>query len=83
MKHFRAALAIGLAFTAGAALSAQVHDWRDLENVHDNIIHAIHNMEDARRANHYDMDGHGAKAEAKLREAEHELSLAIESAHRH
>ena len=83
MKHLRAALAIGLAFTAGAALSAEVRDWRDLENVHRNIVDAIHTMEQARAANHYDMDGHGAKAEAKLREAEHELSLAIESAHRH
>ena len=39
-------------------------------------------MERARAVNHYDMDGHGIKAEDHLRAAERELSLAIESAHR-
>jgi hypothetical protein len=37
-------------------------------------------METARAANHYDMAGHGAKAEEDLRRAEHELRDAIESA---
>jgi hypothetical protein len=39
-------------------------------------------MDRARAANHYDMDGHGVKAERLLHEAEHELDLAVESARR-
>ena len=37
-------------------------------------------MNDARAANHYDMGGHGAKAEEHLRAAERELGMAIEDA---
>jgi hypothetical protein len=37
-------------------------------------------MDHARSANHYDMDGHGAKAERALHDAEHELDLAVQSA---
>ena len=39
-------------------------------------------MEHARAANHYDMDGHGAKAEDALRHAEHELDLAVQASRR-
>ena len=39
-------------------------------------------MERARGANHYDMEGHGAKAEERLRAAERELDLAVQSARR-
>ena len=37
-------------------------------------------MEHARSANHYDMEGHGARAEEHLRAAERELGLAIDAA---
>jgi hypothetical protein len=37
-------------------------------------------MERARAANHYDMLGHGAKAEQLLRDTEKELGLAIDAA---
>jgi hypothetical protein len=37
-------------------------------------------MEHARAANHYDMQGHGAKAEDHLRAAERELGLAVDAA---
>jgi hypothetical protein len=37
-------------------------------------------MERARAANHYDMAGHGAKAEELLHQAERELHEAIEAA---
>ena len=37
-------------------------------------------MDHARAANHYDMDGHGARAEEHLRAAERELGLAIDAA---
>lgn len=64
----------------GAANAAPVHDWKDLEKVHNHIQEAMKEMDRARAANHYDMDGHGAKAEQLLRDAEHELHEAIESA---
>jgi hypothetical protein len=61
-------------------LADKVHDWHDLDAVHKHVIEAIHEMERARAANHYDMAGHGAKAEELLHGAEHELNEAVESA---
>jgi hypothetical protein len=71
--------ALALSFVAGAALSAQVRDWHDLDAVHKHVTEAIHEMEHARAANHYDMEGHGARAEEHLRAAERELGLAIDA----
>jgi len=71
----------GLSIAAGAvALADPVHDWHDLDKVHNHVVEAIHEMERARAANHYDMAGHGAKAEDLLRQAEHELHEAVEAA---
>ena len=67
-------------FLAGIALAAPVRDWRDLHAVHAKVQQAIKDMERARAANHYDMAGHGAKAEELLRQAEHELHEAVEAA---
>jgi biopolymer transport protein ExbB/TolQ len=58
----------------------EVRDVRDLEAAHNHIVDTIQELERARKANHYDMKGHGEKAERALREAEHELHDAIESA---
>ncbi len=69
-----------LAFAAGMAVAEKVRDWHDLEAVHDHVKEAIHELEVARAANHYDMKGHGAKAEEHLKAAEHELSEAVEAA---
>jgi hypothetical protein len=80
MKRVLTVSALALSFVAVAALSAQVRDWRDLDGIHKHVIEAIHEMEHARAANHYDMEGHGAKAEEHLRAAEHELNLAIDAA---
>jgi hypothetical protein len=80
MKNILAVLALALSFVAGAALSAQVRDWRDLDKCHQHVIEAIHEMERARAANHYDLQGHGVKAEEHLRAAERELGLAIDAA---
>jgi hypothetical protein len=80
MKKVLTVSAIALSFVAGAALSGQVRDWHDLDGVHKHVIEAIHEMEHARAANHYDMEGHGAKAEDHLRAAERELGLAIDAA---
>jgi hypothetical protein len=61
-------------------VTVKVHDWHDLEEVHNHVQESIHEMETARAANHYDMAGHGAKAEEDLRKAERELHEAIEAA---
>jgi len=82
MKQMKMALGLALAFGAGAMLSAQMRDWHDLDAVHSHVIQAIHEMEQARQANHYDMEGHGAKAEEALHTAEHELDMAVRSARR-
>jgi len=83
MKKVFSISALALSFVAGAALSAQVRDWHDLDEVHKHVIEAIHEMDRARAANHYDMEGHGAKAEHHLHEAEHELDLAVQAARGH
>jgi hypothetical protein len=64
---------------AGYAV-AQVRDWHDLERVHKHIVEAIHELERARAANHYDLQGHGARAEQLLHDAEKELHEAVEAA---
>ena len=79
MKKLASGFSLILAFAAGAVLSAQVHDWHDLDDVHKHVIESINEMERARAANHYDMQGHGAKAEDHLHAAERELGLAIDA----
>ena len=80
MKKAYLILALAAAFVAGMTLSAQVRDWHDLDAVHKHVIESIHELEHARAANHYDMMGHGAKAEEHLRAAERELGLAVDAA---
>ena len=80
MKKALAIAALCLSFVAGAARGEKVRDWHDLAGVHTHVQEAIHEMERARAANHYDMAGHGVKAEEYLRAAERELHEAIESA---
>jgi len=75
-----AILSVCLSFAAGIALAEKVHDWADLESAHHHVQEAMQEMNRARAANHYDMAGHGAKAEEHLRAAEHELHEAIEAA---
>ncbi|MFZ3264428.1 MAG: hypothetical protein WA172_10545 [Terriglobales bacterium] len=69
-----------MSFAAGAALAERVHDWADLERAHGHVQEAIKELDHARAANHYDMAGHGAKAEEHLRAAERELHESIEAA---
>jgi hypothetical protein len=80
MKIVLAAAALTL--VTGIANAADLKDWRDLEKVHNQILSSIREMERARAANHYDMAGHGAKAEQLLRDAEKELHQAIDAAKR-
>jgi hypothetical protein len=79
MNKILSALALTSAFATGAMLSAQVRDWHDLDEVHKHVIESIHEMDRARAANHYDMMGHGAKAEEHLHAAERELGLAVDA----
>jgi hypothetical protein len=80
MKKALVAVAVAVAFIAGVEVSAQVRDWHDLDRIHAHVIDSIHELERARAANHYDMMGHGAKAEQLLRDAERELNLAVDAA---
>jgi len=82
MKKLYMVFALVLAFAAGAFSTAQMRDWHDLDAVHDHVNEAIHEMERARAANHYDMEGHGAKAEEALHTAEHQLDLAVRTMRR-
>ena len=80
MKKVTLTAAAALTFIAGIAFADAVRDWHDLDKVHDHVVEAIHELDRARAANHYDMAGHGAKAEQLLHQAEHELHEAVESA---
>jgi hypothetical protein len=78
-----ALIATAFSFVTGIGYAAEVKDWKDLQLVHKHIQESIREMERARAANHYDMQGHGAKAEQLLREAEKELHEAVEAAKKH
>jgi NAD-dependent DNA ligase len=80
MKKALLVLTVGATLLGGSVHADPVHDWHDLDAVHKQVVESIHEMERARRANHYDMDGHGIKAEDLLRKAERELHAAVESA---
>ena len=80
MKKILLALAVSAPLVGGSVHADSVRDWHDLDAVHLQVVESIHEMERARRANHYDMDGHGIKAEDLLRQAERELHAAVESA---
>jgi hypothetical protein len=82
MKKALLVTAVGGMFLGGTAvvLADRVHDWHDLDAVHRHVVEAIHEMERARASNHYDMNGHGVKAEELLHQAEHELNEAVEAA---
>ena len=81
MKKLLLVAVSGLSLAAGViALADPVRDWHDLDKVHNHVVEAIHEMERARAANHYDMAGHGAKSEELLHQAEHELHEAVEAA---
>ena len=71
---------VALGFAAGGyALADAVRDWKDFDRVHKHIVESINEMERARAANHYDLAGHGVKAEQLLRDAEKEVALGIEA----
>jgi hypothetical protein len=72
-------LSICLSFAAGIAVAEKVQDWEDIQAAHHHVEEAIKVLDRARAANHYDMAGHGAKAEEHLRAAEHELHEAVEA----
>jgi len=77
------ALALFVSLLAGSAHAQparDVCDWRDLDKVHKHVAEAVNEMARARAANHYDMDGHGLKAEDLLKQAQDQLARAVEAA---
>jgi hypothetical protein len=80
MKKLLLACVLGLSLAVGVAYAEPVRDWHDLDAVHKHVVSSINEMARARARNDYDMDGHGAKAEELLKQAEQELKLAVESA---
>jgi len=82
MKKILLVVASASLFAFGSAYAKDVRDWKDLEQVHKHVNEALHEMERAQKANHYDMGGHATKAEEALRQAERELHEAVESAKR-
>lgn len=80
MKKLALASALIVSFIAGTAMAEKMKDWHDLDAVHNKIVGALSDMNRARQANHYDMSGHGAKAEQFLHQAEGELKAAVDAA---
>jgi hypothetical protein len=80
MKRAAFIIVAAASLAAGLVIAEPVRDWHDLDKVHNHVEESIHEMERARAANHYDMAGHGAKAEELLRQAEHELHQAVDAA---
>ena len=60
--------------------TAPILDSTDLDKVHVHVAEAVNEMARARAANHYDMSGHGLKAEDLLKQAQDQLSRAVEAA---
>jgi hypothetical protein len=73
----------GALIIAGSLSAGPLKGHHYLDAAHNKIKTAISAMEAAQKANHYDMDGHAAKAEQLLRDAEHEITLAAEAANAH
>lgn len=72
-------LSMCLSFAAGIAVAERVRDWHDLDAAHHHVQEAMAALDRARAANHYDLAGHGVKAEEHLRAAERELHDGIEA----
>jgi hypothetical protein len=77
------ALALMVSLVPGLALAQSardVCDWHDLDSVHKHVVEAVNEMARARAANHYDMGGHGLKAEDLLKQTQDQLARAVEDA---
>ena len=60
--------------------AAEQRDLADLLRAHTDAQNAIKSLERARAANHYDSQGHAAKAEQMMHDVEAELKAAIDTA---
>jgi len=83
MQRALLAVAAAMLLATGTSVADPVRDWHDLDKVHNKVNEAIRDLAQARAANHYDMAGHGVKAEELLKQAERELNLAVEAARAH
>jgi hypothetical protein len=70
----------GTLLIAGTLMAGPLKGHKNLDVAHNKIKAAIAAMVDAQKANHYDLAGHAAKAEALLRQAESEITQAAEAA---
>jgi len=61
---------------AGPAVAQNAPDFQDIDAVHTQVETSIEAMGKAKAAHHYDAQGHGARAEALLRQAAKELKAS-------
>ena len=79
MKKFIIAAVLGAVVGAGiTAFAAPKH--QNIVDAHDAIVKALGKIDDAQKANEFDLGGHAAKAKDLLNQAEPELKQAAEAA---
>jgi len=74
----RSVAMIALSAVTIGVVAKEVKDWKDLHNAHEKVKHAIEDLARARASNHYDFQGHMAKAEELLKQSEQEMKIGIE-----
>jgi len=84
LKKTMTLLALGASMlAAGAAYAGPEAGHPNIVAAREAAQAAIEKLKAAQVANEYDMNGHAAKAEKLLRQAEQEMKLAAEAANRH
>lgn len=79
MKKLILAVVLGAVVGGGiTAIAAPKH--QNIVNAHDAIVKALSRIDDAQKANEFDLGGHAAKAKDLLDQAEPELKQAAEAA---
>lgn len=79
MKKLILAVALGAVLGAGiTALAAPKHE--NIVDAHDAIVQALGKIDDAQKANEFDLGGHAQKAKDLLKQAEPELKQAADIA---
>lgn len=79
MKKIILALVLGAVVGGGiTAIAAPEH--KNIDNAHDAIVKALARIDDAQKANEFDLGGHAQKAKDLLTQAEPELKQAAAAA---
>ena len=79
MKKIIIALALG-AIVGGGITAIAAPKYQNIVDAHDAIVKALGRIDDAQKANEFDLGGHAAKAKDLLNQAEPELKQAAEAA---